>query len=67
MSELKKSREKKKKYPTGKLLGSRVLAGYQQDFARVVLAEQEYTIEEARDKLDRILKGKGKLQKIPGK
>lgn len=67
MSELKKSHEKKKKYPTGKLLGSRTLAGYQQDFARVVLAEQEYTIEEARDKLDRILKGKGKLQIIPGK
>lgn len=46
------------KYPTSKLLKSRHLAGYQRDFARVILTEPEYTIEEAKKLLDEKLKGK---------
>ncbi len=46
------------KYPTSKLLKSRHLAGYQRDFARVILTEPEYTIEEARKLLDERLKDK---------
>lgn len=46
------------KYPTSKLLKSRHLAGYQRDFARVILTEAEYTIEEAKKLLDEKLKGK---------
>lgn len=47
----------KKKYPVEKLLKSKVLAKYQQDFAKVILTEPEYTIEEAKETLDEILKG----------
>lgn len=47
-----------KKYPTGKLLGSRHLAGYQRDFARVILTEPEYTIAGAKASLDKALKRK---------
>ena len=46
------------KYPTSKLLKSKHLAGYQRDFARVILTEPEYTIEEAKQLLDEKLKGK---------
>lgn len=46
------------KYPTSKLLKSKHLAGYQRDFARVILTEPEYTIEEARKLLDERLKDK---------
>lgn len=46
----------KKKYPVEKLLKSKVLAKYQQDFAKVILIEPEYTIEEARAALDKVLK-----------
>lgn len=46
-----------KKYPTRKLLNSKHLAGYQKDFARVILTEPEYTIEEAKAILDEVLKG----------
>lgn len=48
---------KNKKYPTEKLLKSRHLAGYQQDFARAILQEPAYTISEAKRALDKILKG----------
>ncbi len=48
---------KEKKYPTEKLLKSRHLQEYQKDFAKVILAEPEYTISEAKGVLDRVLKG----------
>nr|DAV57435.1 MAG TPA: hypothetical protein [Caudoviricetes sp.] len=46
-----------KKYPTDKLLRSKVLSGYQPDFARAILQEPEYTIEDAKAALDEVLKG----------
>lgn len=42
----------KPKYPTEALLHSRAFSGYQQDFARVVLSESEYTIKQAKAALD---------------
>ena len=45
------------KYSTSKLLKSKHLAGYQRDFARVILTEPEYTISGAIDALERALKG----------
>ena len=47
-----------KKYSTEKLLKSRRLAAYQPDFARVILTEPEYSVEEARAALDAVL-GRG--------
>lgn len=52
-----KKLKKLKKYPTDKLLHSKVLSGYQPDFARVILQEPEYTIEDAKAALDKVLKG----------
>ena len=49
--------QQEKKYPTRKLLNSKHLAGYQRDFARVILTETEYTIKEAITILDEVLKG----------
>ena len=46
------------KYPTSKLLKSKHLAEYQRDFARVILTEPEYTIEEAKQLLDEQIKGR---------
>lgn len=46
-----------KMYPTEKLLMSRQLSGYQQDFARAVLKEPEYTISGAKEALDKAWKG----------
>lgn len=46
-----------KRYPTAKLLKSKVLSGYQQDFAKVILNEKEYSIKEAKAILDKALKG----------
>ncbi len=40
------------KYPTESLLQSKALSGYQQDFARVVLKEPEYTMKEAKTVLN---------------
>ena len=51
------SQRKQKKYPTAKLLKSKALSGYQQDFARVILSEPEYTVEDAKAALDKVLKG----------
>lgn len=45
------------RYPTDRLLKSRHLSGYQPDFARGILVEPEYTIEEAKKLLDSKLKG----------
>jgi hypothetical protein len=38
------------------LLRSKALAGYQKDFARVILTAPEYTVEEAKAALDAVLK-----------
>lgn len=43
---------KETKYPTENLLQSKLLAGYQPDFARAVLTEPEYTKAEALKRLD---------------
>ena len=44
-------------YPTEALLKSKALAGYQQDFARALLTKPAYTVREAKDILDKYLKG----------
>ena len=44
------------RYQTERLLQSKALAGYQKDFARVILTKPEYSIEEARAALDAVLK-----------
>lgn len=46
-----------KTYPTEALLKSKSLAGYQPDFARAVLTRSAYTVREAKDVLDKYLKG----------
>lgn len=46
-----------KSYPAEALLNSKALAGYQQDFARAVLTKPAYTVREAKDTLDKYLKG----------
>jgi hypothetical protein len=38
------------------LLRSKALAGYQKDFARVILTAPEYTVKEAKAALDAVLK-----------
>lgn len=49
--------EPEKRYRTEKLLKSRYLAGYQRDFAKVILTGPAYSIPEAKALLDRVLKG----------
>lgn len=44
------------RYSRERLLKSKALAGYQKDFARVILTKEEYSIEEARAALDAVLK-----------
>lgn len=44
-------------YPTEALLNSKALAGYQPDFARALLTKPVYTVREAKDVLDKYLKG----------
>lgn len=46
-----------KTYPTEALLNSKALAGYQPDFARALLTKPAYTVREAKDVLDKYLKG----------
>jgi len=53
-----KTLQAEKEYPTEKLLKSSHLAGYQRDFAKVILTEPKYTISEAKAVLDKALKGK---------
>ena len=47
------------RYQTERLLRSKALAGYQKDFAKVILTKPEYTLEEARAALDAVLKKGG--------
>lgn len=49
------SQRKGKRYPAAKLLKSKALSGYQRDFAKVILGDKEYTIQEARELLDKVL------------
>lgn len=51
-----KSRNLEAVYSTERLLKSKALAGYQQDFAKVILTKPYYTIPEARAALDAVLK-----------
>lgn len=44
------------KYTRERLLRSKALAGYQPDFAAVILTKKEYTIEEAKAALDTALR-----------
>lgn len=46
------------KYKTESLLKSKGFASYQQDFARVLLPEQEYTVEEAKEILNQFFEKK---------
>ena len=46
-----------KTYPTVALLKSKALAGYQPDFARVILTKPAYTVREAKEILDKYLRG----------
>ncbi len=48
--------QENKRYPTEKLLKSKALSGYQPDFARVILKEPEYSVEEAKAALEQALK-----------
>lgn len=45
--------------PTALLLESQELAGYQRDFAGVLLTGPDYTIQEAKGILDKFFKGGG--------
>lgn len=48
------------KYRTDILLKSRELSGYQKDFAKSLLIEPEYTVDEAKRILDQFFGEKGK-------
>lgn len=43
------------KYVTAWLIRSKALAGYQQDFVRVILTKPEYTIAEAKAAIEAVL------------
>ena len=45
------------RYPTAQLLKSQTLAGYQRDFAKVLLTKPEYSVQEAQSILDKFFKG----------
>lgn len=45
------------RYPAACLLNSQALSGYQQDFAKVLLGERDYTLQEARAVLERYFNG----------
>lgn len=53
----KQDRQKEKRYATEKLLKSRHLAGYQPDFAKVILTKPAYSVSEAIEVLEKALKG----------
>ena len=48
--------EKEVKYSTKKVLESKELSKYQRDFAKVVLTESEYTLDEAVKEIENKLK-----------
>lgn len=58
------SRKKnEKRYPAEALLKSKALSGYQKDFAKVILANKEYTVQEAIEALDKMMKPNEKNEK----
>lgn len=46
------------KYKTASLIHSKEFETYQQDFARVLLSKEEYTVEEAKEILNKYFKEK---------
>jgi len=52
----KSQKDNAQKYTRERLLKSKALAGYQQDFAAAVLTKSEYTINEAKAAIDAALK-----------
>lgn len=59
----KKNERIEKRYPAAALLKSKALSGYQKDFAKVILADKEYTVQEAIEALDKVLKPSEKNEK----
>ena len=55
MSELKKTTKAAKKFPAERILKLEAFSGYQQDFAKVVLGNKEYSVQEAKKLLDKVL------------
>lgn len=51
-----KSKKNEPKIRTGLLLKSKALAGYQPDFAEVLLTADEYTVTEAKAILDAVIR-----------
>ena len=51
-----KSKETESKYPVEAILKSKALSGYQPDFAKAILTEPAYTVEEAVAAIDKALK-----------
>lgn len=50
-----KSQKIPERYTTERLLKSKALAGYQPDFARAILTEKDYTIEDAKAAIEAAL------------
>ena len=53
-----KATDREVKYVTARLIRSKALAGYQQDFVRVILTKPEYTIAEAKAAIEAVLNSK---------
>lgn len=56
-------KKSEKRYPAAALLKSKALSGYQKDFAKVILADKEYTVQEAIEALDKMMKPNEKNEK----
>ena len=56
-------KKSEKRYQAETLLKSKALSGYQKDFAKVILANKEYTVQEAIEALDKVLKLSEKNEK----
>ena len=56
-------KKSEKRYPAEALLKSKALSGYQKDFVKVILAHKEYTVQEAIEALDKVLKLSEKNEK----
>lgn len=51
------AKEAELRYPAAALLNSKALSGYQRDFAKVLLTKPDYTLQEAKDTLEKFFKG----------
>lgn len=56
-------KKSEKRYPVEALLKSKALSGYQKDFAKAILANKEYTVQEAIEALDKMMKPNEKNEK----